>query len=86
MASNELGEFVIDSIRSEDGRVDIYGVGTKLATCSGAGGGALGGVYKLVSVNGVPKLKLTSDIAKATLPGEKRFYGQWDMTAGTFRT
>lgn len=72
VASNELDEFVIDSIRSEDGRVDIYGVGTKLATCSGAGGGALGGVYKLVSVNGVPKLKLTSDIAKATLPGKKK--------------
>jgi nicotinate phosphoribosyltransferase len=72
VASNELDEFVIDSIRDEGGRVDIYGVGTKLATCGGAGGGALGGVYKLVAVDGVPKLKLTSDIAKATLPGKKR--------------
>lgn len=72
VASNELDEFVIDSIRSEGARVDIYGVGTKLATCSGAGGGALGGVYKLVAINGIPKLKLTSDIAKATLPGKKR--------------
>ena len=33
VASNELDEFVIDSIRDEGGRVDIYGVGTKLATC-----------------------------------------------------
>jgi len=72
VASNELDEFVIDSIKNEGGRVDIYGVGTKLATCAGPGGGALGGVYKLVSVSGVPKLKLTSDIAKATLPGNKR--------------
>jgi nicotinate phosphoribosyltransferase len=72
VASNELDEFVIDSIRDEGGRVDIYGVGTKLATCAGAGGGALGGVYKLVEINGIPKLKLTSDIAKATLPGKKR--------------
>jgi nicotinate phosphoribosyltransferase len=72
VASNELDEFVIDSIRDEGGRVDIYGVGTKLATCSGAGGGALGGVYKLVSVDGLPKLKITSDIAKATLPAKKR--------------
>ncbi|MDD2272207.1 MAG: nicotinate phosphoribosyltransferase [Desulfuromonadaceae bacterium] len=70
VASNELDEFVIDSIRDEGGRVDIYGVGTKLATCSGAG--ALGGVYKLVAVDGQPKLKVTSDIAKATLPGKKR--------------
>jgi len=72
VASNELDEFVIDSIRDEGGKVDIYGVGTKLATCGGAGGGALGGVYKLVSADGVPKLKVTSDIAKATLPGKKR--------------
>lgn len=72
VASNELDEFVIDSIREEGGQVDIYGVGTKLATCAGPGGGALGGVYKLVAINGIPKLKLTSDIAKATLPGKKR--------------
>ena len=72
VASNELDEFVISSIRDEGGRVDIYGVGTKLATCGGAGGGALGGVYKLVAVDGLPKLKVTSDIAKATLPGKKR--------------
>lgn len=71
VASNELDEFVIDSIRAEGGRVDIYGVGTKLATCGGKGGGALGGVYKLVSIDGTPKLKVTSDIAKATLPGKK---------------
>ncbi|MCM0083613.1 nicotinate phosphoribosyltransferase [Geomonas sp. Red32] len=72
VASNELDEYVIDSIRDEDGRVDIYGVGTRLATCAGQGGGALGGVYKLVRVDGHPKLKVTSDVAKATLPDRKR--------------
>jgi nicotinate phosphoribosyltransferase len=72
VASNELDEQVIESVRSEGGRVDIYGVGTKLATGAGPGGGALGGVYKLVEVEGVAKLKVTSDIAKATLPGKKR--------------
>ena len=72
VASNELDEFVIDSIKDEGGEVDIYGVGTKLATCAGPGGGALGGVYKLVAIDGLPKLKITSDIAKATLPGKKR--------------
>lgn len=72
VASNELDEQVIESIRSEGGRVDIYGIGTKLATAAGSGGGALGGVYKLVAVDGVPKLKITSDIAKATLPGKKQ--------------
>lgn len=72
VASNELDELVIESIRSEGGRVDIYGVGTKLATCSGEGGGALGGVYKLVRIGDRPKLKVTSDVAKATLPDRKR--------------
>jgi nicotinate phosphoribosyltransferase len=72
VASNELDEFVITSIRDEGGKVDIYGVGTRLATCSGEGGGALGGVYKLVRIGDRPKLKVTSDIAKATLPDRKR--------------
>ncbi len=72
VVSNEIDEQVIDSIRDEGGMVDIYGVGTKLATASGTGGVALGGVYKLVVFDGQPKMKMTSDIAKATLPGSKR--------------
>jgi nicotinate phosphoribosyltransferase len=72
VASNDLDEQVIESVRSEGGQIDIYGVGTKLATCAGAGGGALGGVYKLVQVDGRPKMKLTGDVAKATLPGKKK--------------
>jgi len=72
VGSNELDEYLIQSIRSEGGKIDIYGVGTKLATCSGEGGGALGGVYKLVRFDEQPKLKVTSDIAKSTLPDRKR--------------
>ena len=72
VASNELDEHVIESIRAEGGRVDIYGVGTRLATCAGEGGGALGGVYKLVRIDSQPRLKLTSDVSKATLPDRKR--------------
>jgi nicotinate phosphoribosyltransferase len=72
VASSDLDEHLIQSITSEGGRIDIYGVGTKLATCGGPGGGALGGVYKLVRFDGRPKMKVTSDIAKATLPDRKR--------------
>lgn len=71
VASNELDEYVIESIRAEGGRVDIYGVGTRLATCAGEGGGALGGVYKLVRVGDEPKLKLTSELSKSTIPDKK---------------
>jgi nicotinate phosphoribosyltransferase len=73
VASNELDENVIDSIRNEGGHIDIYGVGTRLATCAGPGGGALGGVYKLVECVGKPRMKVTSDPAKRTLPGCKRW-------------
>lgn len=72
VASNELDEYVIHSVRSDGGKVDIYGVGTRLATAAGDGGGALGGVYKLVRFDDRPKLKITSDLAKATLPDRKR--------------
>src|SRR6266540_270627 len=58
-------------MRGEGGKVDIYGVGTKLATCAGEGGGALGGIYKLVRIGDEPKLKVTSDVSKATLPDKK---------------
>ena len=74
VASSDLDETVIQSIRNEGGCVDIYGVGTQLATCGGEGGGALGGVYKLVRFNDQPKLKVTSDISKATLPDRKRLW------------
>ena len=72
VASNELDEDIINSMRDEGSQVDIYGVGTKLVTCMGEGGGALGGVYKLVQIGDSPRLKVTSDLAKATLPGRKR--------------
>lgn len=72
VASSDLDETLIASIRSEGGCIDIYGVGTKLATAGGPGGGALGGVYKLVRFDGRPRLKVTSDLTKATLPDRKR--------------
>ncbi len=73
-ASSDLDEYVIDSVNREGGRIDIWGVGTRLATCSGEGGGALGGVYKLVRCNGVPKLKTTNDPKKLTLPDRKKVW------------
>jgi nicotinate phosphoribosyltransferase len=42
------------------------------ATGAGPGGGALGGIYKLVQIGDVPKLKVSSDVAKSTIPSRKR--------------
>ncbi len=74
LASNELDEHVIESIRLGGGRVDLYGVGTRLVTGHGPGGGALGGVYKLVQVDGTPKIKVSGDPSKSTIPGRKRVW------------
>src|SRR5882672_3758142 len=74
LASNELDEHVIQSIRMEGGRVDLYGVGTRLVTGQGPGGGALGGVYKLVHIDERPKIKVSGDPSKSTIPGRKRIW------------
>ena len=74
LASNELDENVIRSLHEQGGQIDMYGVGTRLATCQGEGGGALGGVYKLVRYNGQPKLKVTSDFSKSTIPDLKSLF------------
>ena len=35
---------------------------------------ALGCVYKLVDINGKPKIKLSQDVEKVTMPGKKMAY------------
>jgi nicotinate phosphoribosyltransferase len=77
VVSNELDEFIIAEILVEGGRIDTWGVGTKLVTGAGEGGSALGGVYKMVEHNGRPKIKLSGNPEKMTNPGVKkvvRFY------------
>lgn len=74
VASNELDESIIDTIRREGGRIDVYGVGTSLVTGAGDGGGALGVVYKLVELDGRPRIKISADRAKSTIPGRKSLY------------
>jgi nicotinate phosphoribosyltransferase len=77
--SDELDEFAISDILAQGGRIDIWGVGTRLVTGSGEGGCALGGIYKMVAHNGQPKIKLSSNPEKTTNPGFKdivRFYNQ----------
>jgi len=79
VASNELDEYIISDILAQGGKVDIWGVGTNLVTGSGAGGGALGGIYKMVEHNGQPKIKLSANPEKMTNPGIKkivRFYDE----------
>ena len=70
VASNLLDEHVIKSLLEQGAPIDLFGVGTRLAT--GAPDGALDGVYKLAEVSGEPRLKLSESLVKITLPGRKK--------------
>jgi nicotinate phosphoribosyltransferase len=72
VASNELDEYVIQSLELQGTKVDIYGVGTRLAVADGTP--ALGGVYKLAAINHSPRMKRSDNLFKMTLPGKKFLY------------
>ena len=68
--SNQLDEYLIKSLLSQNAPVDLFGVGTRLVT--GYETPALDGVYKLSSVNNDPRLKISENVEKTTFPGRKK--------------
>ncbi|MEO5788678.1 nicotinate phosphoribosyltransferase [Gelidibacter sp.] len=76
VASNQLDEYVIKSLKEQGAPIDIYGVGTNLVT--GNPDASLGGVYKLSEFNGEPRIKLSEDIVKVSLPYKKQVYRMLD--------
>ncbi len=79
-ASNKLDEYVIRSLREQNAPIDMYGVGTRLVV--GSPDGALDGVYKLSFAGGKPRIKLTEDLSKITLPYRKQIYRLKDDNNG----
>ena len=72
VASNDLDEHLIESLKQQGAAISVWGVGTKLVT--GGEQAALGGVYKLGAIRGadgrwVPKVKLSEQAAKVSNPG-----------------
>jgi nicotinate phosphoribosyltransferase len=72
VASNDLDEHIIASLKEQGAKINVWGVGTKLVTAYDQP--ALGGVYKLGAIRGddgkwVYKVKLSEQAAKVSNPG-----------------
>ena len=72
LASNDLDEHVITSLKLQGAAITLWGVGTRLATAWEQP--ALGCVYKLTAVKDaggawVPRVKVSEQAAKTTTPG-----------------
>jgi nicotinate phosphoribosyltransferase len=92
LASSDLDEWLIESLRDQGARIDIWCVGTKLMTSYQTP--ALGVVYKLMAAGSgedplVPKIKISQNPEKVTNPGVKkilRFYNQRGFMMGDLLT
>lgn len=73
---NDINEDVLYSLNTQKHEITAYGIGTNLVTCQAQP--ALGMVYKLVEINEKPRMKLTQDIVKMSLPGKKCIYRLFD--------
>ncbi|XP_027361996.1 nicotinate phosphoribosyltransferase 1-like [Abrus precatorius] len=71
-ASNDLNEETLDALNKQGHEIDAYGIGTHLVTCYAQA--ALGVVFKLVEINKQPRIKLSEDVSKVTIPCKKRIY------------
>ena len=70
MASGDLDERRIGELVAAGAPIDVFGVGTELATSADAP--SMGAIYKMVEVNGRPTAKWSED--KASLPGAKQLF------------
>lgn len=72
VASNDLDEYLIETIKQQGGAVSVWGVGTRLATSYAQP--ALDGVYKLAAIREPgaeweSRIKLSEQAIKITIPG-----------------
>lgn len=88
-ASSDLDEYLINSLKNQDAKINSWGVGTNLITCKD--NPAFGGVYKLAAVRNsadskfMPKIKLSENTEKVTNPGNKTIYRIYSKTTGKIK-
>lgn len=84
VVSNSLDEYLIRDMIMQGAKADIFGVGERLITASSEA--VFGGVYKLAAVekNGeiIPKIKISENTAKITIPGVKIPWRLYDRESG----
>ena len=88
-ASSDLDEYLIESLKAQDAKINSWGVGTKLITAND--NPAFGGVYKLAAVRDIdstsftPKIKLSENTEKVTNPGDKTVYRLYSKSNGKIK-
>ena len=74
--SNSLDEYLIQDLLLQGAKIDSFGVGERLITARSEP--VFGGVYKLVAVERggeiVPKIKVSENVVKITVPHFKKIY------------
>ncbi|MGN0555843.1 MAG: nicotinate phosphoribosyltransferase [Candidatus Fimenecus sp.] len=84
MASNSLDEHIISDMLSQGAKVDCFIVGERLITSASTP--LFSGVYKLCAVEKdgriIPKINLSENVKKITIPSSKLVYRLFDMDSG----
>ena len=84
MASNSLDEHIIGDMLSQGAKVDCFIVGERLITSASTP--LFSGVYKLCAVEKdgriIPKINLSENVKKITIPSSKSVYRLFDMDSG----
>ncbi len=87
VASSDLDEYLIDSLKTQGAAINSWGVGTNLITSRDCP--AFGGVYKLAAIKKgndfIPKIKLSENQWKITNPGNKTIYRIYDKETGKIK-
>ena len=87
-ASNDLDEYLIDSLKIQGAAITSWGVGTNLITSKDCP--SFGGVYKLAAIQNeegefVPKIKISENTEKITNPGNKTIYRIYEKESGKIK-
>ena len=84
-ASNSLDEYIIQDLLRQGAQIDLFGVGERMITARSEP--VFGGVYKLAAVEDesgriIPKIKVSENVDKITVPHFKKTYRIFDRATG----